>query len=58
MLRANGQAAVTQRRQDLANRTFMQLDAKASLDFIAQINPPPAHDLMKRRVRAGLDQRR
>jgi hypothetical protein len=57
MLRAHGQPAVAHGRQDLANRTFMQNDAKASLDLIAQINPTPANDLVKRRIGASLDQR-
>src|SRR5437660_1038959 len=36
----------------------MQIDTKASLDLVAQIDAPPANNLMKRGVRAGLDQRR
>jgi len=36
----------------------MQIDAKAPLDLIAQIDAPPANDLVERGVGAGLDQRR
>jgi len=57
MLWAHRQTAVTHGGQDLANRTFMQIDAKASLDLIAQINPAPANDLVHRRIGASLDQR-
>lgn len=55
MLRAHGQAAETHGRQDLADRTFVHFDAKASLDLIAQINPAPANDLVQRRIGASLD---
>jgi len=57
MLRAHGQTAVTHGRQDLADRTFVHFDAKAPLDLLAQINPPPANDLVQRRIGPSLDER-
>ena len=57
MLGARRQTAVTHGRQDLADRTFMHFDAKASLDLIAQINPAPANDRVQRRIGASLNQR-
>src|ERR1700739_3439916 len=41
----------------LANRTLVQCDVEASRDLIAQINPPPAHHPMLRRIGAGFDKR-
>ena len=35
----------------------MQCDAEASLNLVAQINPPPAHHPMLRRIGAGFDKR-
>ena len=34
----------------------MKIDAKASLDLIAQINPAPANDLVQRRIGPSLDE--
>src|SRR5579872_6742517 len=55
MLRAHGQTAVTHGRQDLADRTFVHFNAKAPLDLLAPINPPPAN--VQRRIGPSLDER-
>src|SRR5947209_17120577 len=58
MLWADGETTVSERRQYFSNRALMQIDTKASLDLIAQIDAPPANNLMRRRARAALAQRR
>ena len=47
--------AVAELGQYLADRTLMQRNTEAPLQFVAQIDPPPTHDPMHRRVGAGLD---
>jgi hypothetical protein len=38
-----------------ADRTFVERDTEAPLQFVAQIDPPPTHDTVHRRVGTGLD---
>ena len=49
------QLAVAELGQNLPDRTLMQRDTEAPLQFVAQIDPPPTHDPVHRRVGAGLD---
>jgi hypothetical protein len=49
--------AVAELGQNLADRTFVQFDAKPPLKLVAQIHPPPTYDPMLLRIGTGLDQR-
>ena len=49
------QFAVAELGQNLPDRTFVQRDTEAPLQFVAQIDPPPAHDTVYRWVGTGLD---
>src|SRR5450830_1724119 len=48
--------AVAELRQNLADRAFVQRDAEAPLQLVAQIHAPPAHHPVTSRVGARLDQ--
>lgn len=56
MTRPHRQPAVTEFRQKLSDRSFMQRDAETALQLSAQIDTPPTHNLMDRRIGARLDQ--
>ena len=56
MARAHGEPAVAELRQNLADRAFMQRDAEAPLQLVAQIHPPPTHHPVTNRIGTGLDQ--
>ena len=56
MARTYREPAVAELCQDLANRAFVQHDTEASLQFIPQIDPPPAHHPMSGRIGASLNQ--
>ena len=47
--------AVTELGQNLADRTFVQFDAKPPLKLVTQIHPPPTHDPMLLGIGTGLD---
>jgi hypothetical protein len=49
------QFAVAELGQNLPDRTFVQRDTEAPLQFVAQIDPPPTHDTVHRGVGTGLD---
>jgi len=57
MAQAHGQPTVAELRQHLADRTFVQCDPEAPLEFVAQIDSPPAHYPMTSRIGTRLDQR-
>jgi hypothetical protein len=57
MARPHREPAVAEFRQNLADRTFMQRDAEASLQLIAQVHPTPTNNPMSRWIRASLDKR-
>ena len=56
MTRAHGEPAIAKLRQHLADRAFMQHDAEASFQLIAQIHAPPAHHPMTNRIGTRFDQ--
>jgi hypothetical protein len=56
MLRAHGQTAIAERRQNIADGAFAQFDAEKPLEFVGQIAAAPAHDLVARRVRPLLNE--
>src|SRR5674476_1167131 len=56
MTRAHGEPAVAKLRQNLADRAFMQHDAEASFQLVAQIHTPPAHHPVPSRIGTRLDQ--
>jgi hypothetical protein len=56
MTRAHGEPAIAQLRQHLADRAFMQRDAEASFQLVAQIHAPPAHHPMTNRIGSGFNQ--
>src|ERR1035441_10503298 len=56
MARAHREPAVVELRQNLADRAFVQRDAEAPLQLVAQIHAPPAHHPVTSRVGARLDQ--
>jgi hypothetical protein len=49
------QFAVAESGQNLPDRTLVERDTEAPLQFVAQIDTPPTHDPMHRRVGTGLD---
>jgi hypothetical protein len=49
------QPAVTELGQNLPDRTLVERDTEAPLQFVAQIDPPPTHHSVPRRIGAGLD---
>jgi hypothetical protein len=49
------QLAVAELGQNLPDRTLVERDTEAPLQFVAQIDPPPTHDPVHRGVGAGLD---
>jgi len=53
--RPHRHTAELQPRHQLADRALMQLHAELAGDLVAQINEPPANDLMLRQVRALTD---
>jgi hypothetical protein len=53
---AHGEPAVAKLRQNLADRAFMQHDAEASFQLVAQIHTPPAHHPVPSRIGTRLDQ--
>ena len=55
MARAGGQLAITHAAQHPAQRLFADRDAEFRIDPLRQIDQPPAHHPVHRRVRAGLD---
>jgi hypothetical protein len=54
MARTHREPAVAELCQQFANRAFVQHDTKASLQFIPQIDPPPAHHRMSGWIGASL----
>src|SRR5258707_658329 len=56
MTRTHGEPAVAKLCQQLADRAFVQRDAEASFQFVAQIHAPPAHHPMTSRIGASLNQ--
>src|ERR1019366_9664377 len=56
MARTHREPAVAELCQQFANRAFVQHDTKASLQFIPQIDPPPAHHRMSGWIGASLNQ--
>jgi hypothetical protein len=48
------QFAVAELGQNLPDRTLVERDTNAPLQFVAQIDPPPTHDPVHRGVGAGL----
>ena len=49
------QFAVAELGQNLSDRTLVQRNTEAPLQFVAQIDPPPTHDPVHRGVGADLD---
>src|SRR5260370_17175158 len=49
------QFAIAELGQNLPDRTLVERDTEAPLQFVAQIDPPPTHDPVHRAARAGLD---
>lgn len=49
------QFAVAEPGQNLPDRTFVQRDTEALLQFVAQIDPSPTHDPVHRGAGTGLD---
>ena len=49
------QFAVAELGQNLPNRTLVQRDTEAPLQFVAQTDPPPAHDTVHRGVGTRID---
>ena len=55
MARAGGELAITQAAQDPAQCLLADRDAEFRIDPLRQINQPPAHHPVHRRVGTGLD---
>jgi len=56
MTRAHGEPAVAELGQNLADRAFMQFDAEAPLQLVAQVHPPPTYNPVTSRIGTRLDQ--
>src|ERR1019366_4742550 len=56
MTRAHGEPGVAELGQNLADRAFMQFDAEAPLQLVAQVHPPPTHHPVTSRIGTRLDQ--
>ena len=54
MLRAAADIGERQPRQQIGDRALGIDDAKAFLDHPLEVDPPPAHDAVRRRIGAGL----